>query len=296
MEPAKKWKKFKESGTYRRKIKAYRRQYKNRPSASIADQITDPLSANSSSSQFISTTRADIECVIPPEPVPTADNVESDENTENEYVDEYDGHGNGSDMDDNNLTDADENEDEFESDQGEEFKPFLQKWAIQNNIRHTALKTLMYQLNYSFKAGLPNDPRTLLGTCTTPSLTPIDFAGGKYWHQGMEVCLRSCFSNLQTSLSIEINVNIDGLPIFENGKDQFWPILFNVHSYTNIKPMVIGMFYGHSKPSRVEEYLKPFVDELVHILNQGIFIGEYKLNVKVRAFICDSPARSFIKG
>lgn len=75
-----------------------------------------------------------------------------------------------------------------------------------------------------------------------------------------------------------------------------WPILFNVLEEPQIKPMIIGIFHGKTKPKRVEDYLKPFVDEVLPILKEGIVINEHILYIKIRAFICDSPARAFIKG
>lgn len=60
--------------------------------------------------------------------------------------------------------------------------------------------------------------------------------------------------------------------------------------------MIIGIYHGKVKPKRVEEFLKPFVDEALPILNAGVIINDHKLSIKIRAFICDSPARAFIKG
>lgn len=75
-----------------------------------------------------------------------------------------------------------------------------------------------------------------------------------------------------------------------------WPILINVHEERKITPMIVGIFSGKSKPTSIEEYLQQFVDEAVLVLQNGIVINGYILSVKIRAFICDSPARAFIKG
>lgn len=104
------------------------------------------------------------------------------------------------------------------------------------------------------------------------------------------------FCNLNRPRSISININIDGLPLYKNGTDQVWPILCNIFELPDLKPMIIGIFHGKSKPKYVEEFLKPFVDEAEPILRSGISINENLLTVKIRAFICDSPARAFIKG
>lgn len=70
----------------------------------------------------------------------------------------------------------------------------------------------------------------------------------------------------------------------------------NIFELPDIKPMIIGIFHGKSKPSYIEEFLKPFADEVIPILQSGININNNLLTVKIRAFICDSPARAFIKG
>lgn len=121
-------------------------------------------------------------------------------------------------------------------------------------------------------------------------------AGGQYWHFGLEEGLRCCFGEIQQSTTIEININIDGIPIYENGTAQFWPILFNVHRMSHIRPIIIGLFYGQHKPTKVEEFLDDFATEAAIVLQSGLSINGHHLTVKLRAFICDSPARAFIKG
>lgn len=173
---------------------------------------------------------------------------------------------------------------------------FLRRWTIDYNIRQIALKPLLEQLNHRFNVNLPIDPRTLMGTPKISSTTIDSIGGGNYWHQGLETCLRSCFSNLNRPISIALNFNIDGLPLYNSSRDQFWPILFNVHGMTYIPAKIIGLFYGQSKPHRVEEFLEPFVAELSRILESGLLINGFLLSVTIRAFICDSPARAMIKG
>lgn len=63
-----------------------------------------------------------------------------------------------------------------------------------------------------------------------------------------------------------------------------------------IKPFVVCIWCGVSKPKSVNDYLKPFVNELADILREGVIVNDHKINVSVRCFIADSPARAFIKG
>lgn len=190
-----------------------------------------------------------------------------------------------------------ESDGENAKEKDEAFKDFLINWSIKYNIPHNALRPLIQQLRIEFNANLPKDPRTLMMTpkLNTASAEIKNIAGGSYWHQGLETCLRLCLNNIPSSMTIQININIDGIPLYNNGKDQFWPILCNIYDMAHIKPMVIGLFHGHSKPGSMNEYLNPFVNELTSIVQDGLLINSHLLSVKIRAIICDSPARAMIK-
>lgn len=95
--------------------------------------------------------------------------------------------------------------------------------------------------------------------------------GGQYWHQRSEFGLRLCFKNITQPQLIEINVNIDGLPVYKSSNDQFWPILYNILNMSHIKPIIIGLFYGKKKPGKIEEFLKPFVDDIEPICIASYF-------------------------
>jgi hypothetical protein len=60
--------------------------------------------------------------------------------------------------------------------------------------------------------------------------------------------------------------------------------------------MIIGIYYGKGKPQDLGEFLSPLVAEFNSILQHGIQIGDYTIAVTLKCFVCDSPARSFIKG
>lgn len=95
---------------------------------------------------------------------------------------------------------------------------------------------------------------------------------------------------------VKLNVNIYGIPLYNSSKAQFWPILVNIHDMPFKKPIVVGIFCGLKKPGNIEQFLRPFVDELSDILTHGLLINGFKLTVLLRCFICDSPARALIKG
>lgn len=63
-----------------------------------------------------------------------------------------------------------------------------------------------------------------------------------------------------------------------------------------IEPMIIAIWCGNGKPTVLNDFLDPFVNELNEILQNSIFINNYQITVLIRCFICDTPARSYIKG
>lgn len=75
---------------------------------------------------------------------------------------------------------------------------------------------------------------------------------------------------------------MDGLPIYNSSKDEFWPILFNIYEMPEVKPMVIGVYWGKGKPSDLNAFLKHFVDEMAEIMKTGITVNNRKFNVKIR--------------
>lgn len=170
----------------------------------------------------------------------------------------------------------------------------MKKWAINHNISHVALKEVLEIWNNRLPNVLPSDPRTLLNT---PAVIEIyNIGSGKYWHCGLTSCLKIIFEGISTPISVSLNINIDGLPLFKSAKDEFWPILFNIFELPNLKPMVIGIYHGKGKPDDMPTFLELFVNELKQLIRDGLILNGHKISIGIRSFICDSPARAFIKG
>lgn len=86
--------------------------------------------------------------------------------------------------------------------------------------------------------------------------------------------------------------NVDGVPLFKSSNLQMWPILCNFH---NFAPFIVAIYCGDAKPNSVEEYLSYFLQELQQLQQDGIIHGAKALKLSVKAFICDAPARAFLK-
>lgn len=158
-----------------------------------------------------------------------------------------------------------------------------------------ALKSIVKIINLHLHQNLPVDPRTLMRT--PRSVDIIKSGNDSYWHQGLGICLKNCFKYLEENISISLNINIDGLPIHNSSNKSAWPILFNVQEYLGIKPMAIGILLcSESKPENGNPFLQQFVNEIGPIIKNGIRINGHLVLVRIRAFICDSPARALVKG
>lgn len=128
-------------------------------------------------------------------------------------------------MEQNNLDVATIFPNEIENKNKPEIKNQLRRWANEHRISKRALNDLLKILNSNNKS-LPLNYRTLQGTPVNVEITRA--AGGQLWFNGLINCLKQIFSTLTRDLTIHLNFNIDGLPIYKSSKICFWPILFSI--------------------------------------------------------------------
>lgn len=212
--------------------------------------------------------------------------------------------GNDSDQElyvnDETETDNDSNIDvKIDIDSDNSLENELQTWASSFHIPHAALQSLLsiLRVHHPF---LPKDPRTLLRTCRRYNITAID--GGSYYHFGIASSLLKEFESrpnirdLQLD-SLQIQFNIDGVPLFKSTNTQFWPILGRVVRPFESSPFIVGLFSGNQKPGSAQEYLQYFREELDELFQNGINIpdSDHNLAIEVCCFVCDTPARNFVK-
>uniref|UniRef100_A0A182S9J6 Uncharacterized protein n=1 Tax=Anopheles maculatus TaxID=74869 RepID=A0A182S9J6_9DIPT len=189
------------------------------------------------------------------------------------------------------LDNAQETQDEEES-----FMEKIRKWALKTYQTHQALNSLLAILRAETNHKLPKDARTLLRTNRTENeIVPI--TGGEFWYPGIRSVLNNHFRNIQPRMnSFSLNFSVDGLPLHKSTRKQFWPILMSIQEMPEVPVLMVGNFFGESKPHSTEEYLRPLVNELNELMQNSIVIANKTIEVRVRAFIADSPARAFIKG
>lgn len=157
---------------------------------------------------------------------------------------------------------------------------------------HVALTELMTRIKSKYPE-LPTNARTLLRTPRKINLQSI--SPGYYYHFGLRSCIEELVSRYSENLqSIQVNVNVDGLPLFKSSNSQVYPILCNiVENYSEVN--VVGIYYGNEKPENANLFLQAFTEEAIDFILNGITINGHNYAFKINAFICDVPAKAFIK-
>lgn len=92
--------------------------------------------------------------------------------------------------------------------------------------------------------------------------------------------------------TINLGINIDGLPLSKSSTSSLWPILGCVLPYKEI--FIICAYYRYKKPANCNEFLQDFVVEMIELINNGIFLCEKLYNIKIKQILCDAPTKSFI--
>ncbi|CAI6377066.1 unnamed protein product [Macrosiphum euphorbiae] len=160
------------------------------------------------------------------------------------------------------------------------------------------LKLLKSVDSIEYLRSLPMDSRTLLSTPRSGDIAISTIEGGEYIHFGIMTGLINLYNlnpYVRQLCILELWFNIDGLPIFKKGKS-LWPILCGVCVKNAVKPFIVGAYYGAKKPQNVDEYLSPFICELLNIINFGVQVSDSTLlNVQIKGLIADAPARAFLK-
>lgn len=167
----------------------------------------------------------------------------------------------------------------------------LKMWAVENNISRTSFQQLLKILN-EVHPNLPIDPRSIFGKSNNISIETM--GDGQYYNFNLKNMLQEQLKMKSSSPIISLKFNVDGLPLFKSSRIQLWPILCLIEEF-NFTPIVCAVYCGKEKPD-LKLFLKDFVPELKDLMENGIIINDTKYTIFVRSFICDAPARAFLKG
>lgn len=118
--------------------------------------------------------------------------------------------------------------DQHENEKNFNLENALQIWALKHRITHMAVKDLLSILNSAgisseFGKPLPKDSRTVLKTPAHVDIQTLTV--GNLWYRGVQKCLENIFKNINRDVTITLNFNFDGVPLYNSSKICFWPIL-----------------------------------------------------------------------
>lgn len=172
----------------------------------------------------------------------------------------------------------------------------LRKWAIKNNIRLIALSELLKILKEKGHPSLPKDARTLLKT--PRKVDVVQMGSGQCWYGGLRKKLTDLCIKKNCSEVLELNIHIDGTPIYKSSKSEFWPVQCSIKDI-EMKNFFVQIYKGSSKPHSAEIFMRPLLDEIHELLRNGLAVsanGVTKMfRIKIDKFILDAPARAFLK-
>lgn len=201
------------------------------------------------------------------------------------------------DSDDENHTDDDENN--FEVNVVESYRVKLANFVKKSNLSRELTNELL-KLQREF--GHPELPKTRETLCGTPrhSIHPRPCGdGGEYYHFGIQNGLIKCnYRFLFEEDHVFIDIGIDGLALSNSSKLKVWPIIGKFVNKPNTSPFLIGCYKGTTDPSCIDSFTFDFVEEMKVIQENGVKVTPNCVikPLSIRAFICDTPARSLTTG
>lgn len=194
--------------------------------------------------------------------------------------------------------DVEELEDDFffENNEIEE----LRDWALRGNpaIPHTRIDELLLILRKRLLPDLSKTAKTFLQTIKTQYDIEINEQdASEFVYFGISEQLKRIVNpSLHNDHIIYLLVNVDGLQLFKSSSKQFWPILCQVFCEENAyKPFPVAIYSGNHKPGDVNKYLHQFIIEINELQADELLINGQRFSICIKRFICDRPARAFLK-
>jgi len=153
---------------------------------------------------------------------------------------------------------------------------------------------LILALLISLGLDVPKDARAI-------RKTPGFFIADKNFHHFglVKGLLRKLKRDRKKRKKIQIQISIDGIPLHDNRRKSFLPILCRVIGSPG-KPFVVSAFCGTWKPNDRKKYLKTFIEEMIKIERDGLMVpngnGSFrKVKVEFVACICNAVAGQYLK-
>ena len=94
--------------------------------------------------------------------------------------------------------------------------------------------------------------------------------------------------------SLQISLNVDGLPLFKSSGKCVWPVLCAVMNLKPVTVFPVALTYGNAKPDNLQ-FLQDTVRDLCNLIHNGLQVGDKVIQVILKGIICDAPAKAFVK-
>src|SRR5271154_1375999 len=169
----------------------------------------------------------------------------------------------------------------------------LKRWAQEQNVNQSQLSSLLKILKqHPCFSTLPSDGRSLLST--QRQILLAEMPPGHYIHFGLHECLLKEVTDL-SGRALNLQLSTDGLPLFKSKCLELWPIFGFVLTISRY-PFIIGIYCGPKKPENSNVFLAKLVSECNVLTKDGFDTPCGRFSVCIHSFICDAPAKAFIKG
>ena len=191
-----------------------------------------------------------------------------------------------------------ESTDSGDSDSDANLKTDLIDWVNLYQIKHKAVDSLQKILKESGHDQLPGSATSLIKTARYVPIT--EKSGMEYIYFPVKEELMRQFLRYPTMMkesvtTLEISLNIEGLPLFKSSNKTLWPVLCGIMNVQPVAIFPVALTYGRSKPTDLL-FLQDTVDELNYLLEHGLNVDGKVIPVTLRCIVCDAPARALVKG
>ena len=189
-----------------------------------------------------------------------------------------------------NVSDDDDNETSLSDD--------LYTFYLMFNVPVAGMKFLLSSLKRHGVDGVPDSLYKLRKEHHSETRVSVrELESGLFSYVGIKenlaFLLRRQTSVDTKELSLDMKVNIDGLPLYNSSTTCIWPILV---SFGNDKqPYPVALHLGKKKPV-LDSYLTDFINEVQELRNSGCFVNDVHVKLNRINFVCDAPARAHLQG
>lgn len=187
--------------------------------------------------------------------------------------------------DDRNLNNVTTNN--TERNNKKEFQNAIATWVVSYEVPHNACNALLKILQKYTPYNYPSQMRTLLQTPRQTDLSKV--CEGEYFHWSLDNIIQKMLLKCDENESIDLLINIDGLPLGKSSNASLWLIL--CLNTKNNAVYLIGSYFGYEKLRDPNVFLQSLVNDLTRLINQGFHKNSKIIKITLFGLICDAPEK-----